>query len=398
MAILDAISNLCVALFDAERRIDPLYRGAFDRLLQRPIASAVQALINARRDRDDDEPGIAEERISPDEEAIAGQITELMAAFLRSHYPHGPVLRAGNTKTYGVVRGEFRVLPGLPPHLRHGVFATPRSFRAWVRFGGPGPLAPPDLKDNGVLSVGIKLLGVDGDKLLDDEKQTQDFTGISAPTFTTPNVRENLKLQRWIGRGTPIFYFVNPLDSHFLDAIMQGLYSKTQTSPLEVRYWSCVPYLLGEGQAMQYSLRPVSRRTTRVPLFPADNYLRAAMAKTLARRDVLFDFMVQLQTDPRRMPIENAAVEWPEKLSPYVPVARLRLPRQAFDSPAQLAFADNLSFNPWHSLPAHRPLGNQNRARRHIYLELSKLRQAMSGEARIEPTGDETFSADGEGA
>jgi hypothetical protein len=392
MAILDAINDLCTALFYFERRIDPFYRGAFDRLFQRPLVSAAQALINARRT--DDQLGLAEERVQPDEAAIAGQITELMAAFLRSHYPHGHVQRAGNTKTYGVVRGEFRVLPHLPANLRQGVFATPRTYRAWVRFGGPGPLAPPDLKDAGVLSGGIKLMGVDGDKLMDDEMQTQDFTGISAPTFTTPNVYENLKLQKWIGRGTPIFYFINPLDSHFLDAIMQGLYAKTQTSPLEVRYWSCVPYLLGKGQAVQYSLRPASPRKSRVPLFPSDNYLREAMAKTLARRDVLFDFMVQVQTDPQRMPIENAAVEWPEKLSPYVPVARLRLPRQAFDSPAQLAFADNLSFNPWHSLPAHRPLGNQNRARRHIYLELSKLRQTMSGEARIEPTGDETFPAD----
>ena len=41
-------------------------------------------------------------------------------------------------------------------------------------------------------------MGVEGDKLLDDEKWTQDFTGISAPTFTTPNILENLKLQRHV--------------------------------------------------------------------------------------------------------------------------------------------------------------------------------------------------------
>ena len=101
--------------------------------------------------------------------------------------------------------------------------------------------------------------------------------------------------------------------------------------------------------------------------------------------------MVQVQTDPHRMPIEDATVKWPERLSPYVPVARLRLPAQRFDSDAQLAFADALRYNPWHSLPEHRPLGNSNRARRRMYAELATLRQRMNAVAHLEPTGAETF-------
>src|SRR5260370_39879629 len=102
---------------------------------------------------------------------------------------------------------------------------------------------------NGVLSIGIKLMGVEGEKLL-DEKWTQDFTSISAPTFTTPNIIENLKLQKQDYEGTPLFYFINPFDSHLLDGIMQGLFSRTQTSPLEVQYYSSVAYLFGEGKAV----------------------------------------------------------------------------------------------------------------------------------------------------
>jgi hypothetical protein len=247
------------------------------------------------------------------------------------------------------------------------------------------------MKDNGVLSIGIKLMGVEGDKLLDDEKWTQDFTGISAPTFTTPNITENLKLQRHVYEGTPLFYFINPFDSHFLDAIMQGLYSKTQTSPLEVPYFSCVAYLFGDGQAIHYSIKPCSAEKTKVPRKPSANYLREAMVNTLSTKEVHFDFMIQFQTDAYRMPIENASVEWPEKLSPFIPVARLHLPVQRFDSEGQLAFAENLSYNPWHCIADHRPLGNQNRARKSIYFELSGLRLSMNREARIEPTGAEVF-------
>ena len=74
-----------------------------------------------------------------------------------------------------------------------------------------------------------------------------------------------------------------------------------------------------------------------------------------------------------------------------MPVATLRIPRQKFDSPAQLAFAHNLSYNPWHSVPEHRPLGNQNRGRFKIYQELSRLRQTMNKTPHREPTGERKF-------
>jgi hypothetical protein len=234
-------------------------------------------------------------------------------------------------------------------------------------------------------------MGVPGPKLMEDEKLTQDFFGISTPTFISPDVVSNAQLQAWILKGTPIFYFLNRHHTHLLDMLMQGLWSETQRNPLEQTYYSCVPYLLGEGQAMKYCVRPglESRsRIPRLPFRPPDNYLREAMTATLAQHDVEFDILLQLQTDSFRMPIENAAVRWH---SPYVPAATLRLPRQKCDSPGQLAFANNLSYNPWHCLPEHRPLGNQNRARRRMYLTLSALRQDMNKTPHIEPTGDEVF-------
>jgi hypothetical protein len=135
---------------------------------------------------------------------------------------------------------------------------------------------------------------------------------------------------------------------------------------------------------MKYGVRPCSHFRTRVPWKAPDNWLRQAMA-ALAARDVELDFLVQLQTDHRRMPIEDASIEWPERLSPFVPVARIRIPRQEFATPERDLLARQLSFNPWHAIAEHRPLGNQNRARRAIYLELSRLRQSMNHEPHVEP-------------
>jgi hypothetical protein len=179
-----------------------------------------------------------------------------------------------------------------------------------------------------------------------------------------------------------------------LDLIMQSLWLKTQSSPFEAPYFSCVPYLLGDGQAMQFSVWPKSKHRTpipRLPMRPPDDYLRDAMVSALAQRDVEFDVRLQLQTDPHLMPIENNAVLWPEKLSPRTSVATLRIPRQTFTATSQMEFAKRLSYNPWHCIAEHRPLGNQSRGRRRIYDELAKLRHAMNAVPHYEPNGDEVF-------
>jgi hypothetical protein len=229
---------------------------------------------------------------------------------------------------------------------------------------------------------------------MDDEKFTMDMTGVSTPTFVTPDTNANAQLQEESLKNAQVLYFINLHRSHVLDLIMQGLWIKTQSSPFEAPYFSCVPYLLGDGQAMMYSVWPKTNKRTkipRLPLRPPDDYLRQAMVADLEKGDVELDFRIQLQTDPHLMPIENNAVLWPERLSPRVSVATIRLPKQKFDIPAQTDFARQLSYNPWHCIPEHRPLGNQSRARRHIYYTLSRLRQQMNGVPHYEPTGDEVF-------
>ncbi len=386
------LHNAVVAGLHLERRFEPFFRAPLDALLREPAAALIQYLIN--RARRDEGLAIAEERPIPDEEAHLQSIIDTMAEYMREHWRPGNYQRAGNTKTHGVVRGQVTIRPDLPARFRHGVFAEPRTYPAWVRFSGPGPDWPRDIDDVGFVSCAIKLMGVPGPKLLPDEAHTQDFLSICTPTFVTPDTRANARLQDWILKGRPLFYFTDPSDSHLLDGLMQSLWNKTQSNPLGERYWSCVPYLLGEGQAMMYSVYPrskVYRRIPRLPLRPPDDYLRENMVRTLAEQAVDFDIMLQVQTDAFRMPIENAAVRWPEKLSPFVPAATLHIPRQDFDSPAQRAFADNLAFNPWHCLPEHRPLGNQSRARRRMYWELSQYRQRMNDTPHIEPTGAEEF-------
>jgi hypothetical protein len=391
-AVRNFVSDATQSLLHLERRFDPFFRPLFDAVLREPIARLATALINMPRRNEG--LRIAEERLIKDEDVYLNSIITSFEKQMRVLWKPGGFERGGNTKTHGIVRGEFIVHDNLPPELRHGIYARPHTYRAWVRFSGPGPYVTPDIDDVGFMSISIKLMGVPGPKLMDEERFTQDMFGVSTPTFVTPDTRANAQLQEESLKNAQIYYFVNLHRSHILDFLMQSLWLKTQSSPFEAPYFSCVPYLLGEGQAMQYSVWPKSKRRTpvpRLPFRPPDDYLRDAMVASLAEGDVELDIRLQRQTDPHLMPLENNAVLWPEKLSPRVSVATLRLPRQTFNSPAQMEFAKRLSYNPWHSIPEHRPLGNQSRARRRMYLELSRLRHTMNNVPHYEPTGDEVF-------
>jgi hypothetical protein len=388
---LKLIHNILTELLHIERRLEPLFRRQWNWLFREPSAGITQYFINLRRK--DERLQLAEEKIAPDEEQSLDDIIDLMADQMRGHFKPGSYERGGNTKTHGIVQATVTIRNDLPEHFRKGVFVEPRSYPAYIRFSGPGPDVPSDIRDVGFASMAVKLMGVPGDKIMDEEKLTQDFISVCTPTFVTPNSRENAKLQYWSLVDMPIYYFLNPKDSHILDFLMQGLWNETQYNPLGQRYYSCVPYLLGEGQAMLYSFLPKTEVDTKIPGLPfgspSFNYLRENMIKTLDKKDVEFDLMIQLQTDPHRMPIENAAVRWPEKLSPFIPVATVHIPKQKFASQAQLDFAKRLKMNPWHCLPEHRPLGNQSRARKRMYYELSKFRQEMNQTTHLEPTGDE---------
>ncbi|HUF57181.1 MAG TPA: hypothetical protein VMM55_11550, partial [Thermohalobaculum sp.] len=263
-----------------ERRFEPYFRRRLNRLVREPTARSVQRLKDRRRT--DLGLGLAEERIFDWEEESLQTIIDEMREQMNLHFQPGTFERGGNTKTHGLVRATFTVRDDLPEHMRKGVFATARSYPAYIRFAGPGPDVPEDIRDVGFGSMSVKLMDVPGPKLLDDEKSTQDWPAVVTPTFVTPDARENAKLQYWSTIDEPLWYFLSPKDPHLLDFVMQGLWNETQYNPLGHRYYSCVPYLLGEGQAMVYSYAPRTEVPMDIPGVPfgrvPPNYLRDNMA------------------------------------------------------------------------------------------------------------------------
>ena len=329
-----------------------------------------------------------QEQSIPNEKYHTQQLIELLKKKMEKDYENKVMKRGAHPKHHGCVKAEFMVEPNLPEKYRIGVFKNEQTYESWIRFSNGAGVVQSDMK-NDIRGVAIKLLNVDGEKILEDElhEKTQDFLFLSNPILPIGNVADFHKLVDCAMNHSFLWFFFNPFNSHLRELKLFWQAAKTHDNPLNIRYWSTTPYLFGT-KAVKYSMIPTSQNLTQISLDSKDNLLREIMQYQLKEKEATFDFMVQFQTDTKKMPIEDARVEWSESKSPFIKVATIKIPPQAFDSDCQMEFCENLSFSPWHSLPEHRPLGNINRARKAIYRELSKYRHLMNKVPRKEPVNN----------
>jgi hypothetical protein len=287
--------------------------------------------------------------------------------------------RAQHAKATGCVTARFRVADAVPEALRHGIFSQPgRVFAAIVRFSNSQGTFEKDSVGT-ARGLAIKVLDVSGARAVpDDGDSTQDFLMVDHPVFPFPDPKAYVET---ISRKSI------PLVGNLLAAahlallepkemkILKAIRGKSVASPLAISYWSGTPFRLGpaagpEGHAIKYSAVP--RETNRgVPPAdddPPDDALTRALNQGL-QSEAVFDFKIQLQTDPVAMPVEDVSVEWSEAVSVPVTVATVTIPPQHVDASGELARqCESISFNPWHSLAEHRPLGGMNRLRKQVYL------------------------------
>src|SRR5215467_1442991 len=106
-----------------------------------------------------------------------------------------------------------------------------------------------------------------------------------------------------------------------------------------------------------------------------------------------FDLQVQLCTDLEAMPVNDSTVEWPEKLSPFVTVGRVHIPRQDISRTENLEKTDALAFNQWRVTEEHRPLGEIMQVRR-IYSTSAKVRRMLNHQPQTEPASTDDVLPD----
>jgi len=288
-----------------------------------------------------------------------------------------------HVKTHGYARGEFRVLPNLPDELAQGLFARDVVYPAVVRFSNAASQFQPDAIPDG-RGMAIKVSGVAGDMLSTGEQggPTQDFVMINHPVFFARNVKDYLRLEQVLVQADESSLATlregltggdwNPLHWHWREMLtVARIAGQFPAHPASHTYFSMAPIRFGNYVA-KYRTKPAGDRHDSyldlvTQLGSQTDALRLALEETLRTHEVLFELQVQLRTSEQTMPIEDASVEWPENESPYRTVAHLLLPRQEIELLRQQEEYKNLSFNVWHALAAHRPLGGINRVRRCAY-------------------------------
>lgn len=327
------------------------------------------------------DPGLGE-RLYPQEWLLAEEISRVIELSLREKYAPGGILRDAHPKAHGCLRAEFQVSDTLPASLSHGVFIPRARYSAWIRFSNGSQDATRADNRGDVRGMAIKLLGLPGTSLLGEtdwaeQGATQDFVLISHPVFFANDPRRYLAVVKRASSDSAVSKLLIPIDLGLRGAwIALATARKKISNPMQTRYWSTVPYQLGLGpdrQAVKYSVRGCTDAADPMPANPGPNFLREALRATLQQRDVCLQFLVQPRTSSA-MSVEDSMTEWTEQEAPFYQVATIHVPKQAFDTPEQDAFCEQLSFNPWHALAEHRPLGITNRLRKVVYENISRVR------------------------
>jgi catalase len=328
----------------------------------------------------------------------------------------GRAVRTAHGKGYGMARGELEILSGVATEYAQGIYARPGRHEALVRFSNGQPHLGADAVLGQICGVGLKIFDVDGPTLLEDEpdSRTFDYAMINAPIFFANTIEHYVFINRLFpqiaaaaaddqspeAKRARVHRFlhdwVTGMDTLSADEWaweeLAAFLTLAQTKPVNLllsTYWTMGAVRHGDYIA-KVRVAPVKEFADRVTrraldLKSATEVFGPALIAELKEHPYEFDVQVQLCADLTHMPVDDVTVAWPEALSPFVTVAKLRLPQQDIGGPDNFEHADATSMTPWRVTQAHRPLGNIMRARKEVYRQSSIERHELNHQARKEP-------------
>lgn len=312
-------------------------------------------------------------------------------------------VRAVHAKAHAIAKGKLTVMDGLPVELAQGIFTQGGSYEAIIRISTNAG----DILDDSISlprGLALKVIGVEGERLPGSEGDTtQDFILVNGPVFSAPDANAFLKNLTLLAKTTDKAEGAKKTLSAVLQGVnaalstvgyesptVQQMGGAPQVHPLGETYYSQTPFRYGDHIA-KIGLFPVSPALTALTKTTIDVAGRPDALREDVNRDMIdaggtWEVRVQLCTDLNDMPVEDPTVRWDEGKSPFITVATLEVaPQSSWQHGASDRFDDALSFNIWHGITAHRPLGNINRARNETYKQSAAFRGRVNGCPMHEP-------------
>ncbi len=343
------------------------------------------------------------EQLQPDESATIDKVVASMARVNQAEFDkHRHATRDAHAKSHGMLVGTLTVYDN-PPHLRQGLFREPGVYPIVVRFSS----APSGIHSDRVPSpkgMAIKVIGVAGRKLLAgrEDETTQDFLLVNSPVIPFGHIAAYWNMQQTLEKHADDSETAQRAVATLAKGAATALHAVGLTNPTLDALGAAHHHILGETFHSMAALRFGEHiaKISAAPLSPSARALTGQVydpsnAPSIVRDQVVaffgqqgaeYELRAQLCTDLASMPVEDASVVWPESRSPHQPIGKISfLPQNAY-SPARRVYGDDvLSFNPWHCLPEHRPLGSIMRVRVKAYETSSAYRHAMNVRPRLEP-------------
>ena len=348
-------------------------------------------------------PGPMGEVQDPGEQVLISQIIangENLIQSARKVSGDGVYRRDAHAKTHGCMLAKFTVPDVTDARTRTGLFAKTAEYKAWIRFSSGNEKIQNDWLPD-ARGMAIKVLGVAGTKLLEGEEGSRscDFLLINNRVFFIRNVQDYALTTKYQGDGNQFGYYFegyNPFRWRMRDFHL-GLGLLKPPPPenlLATQFHSLSAYRLGTGNYVKYTAKPVACAGGSMPGWWA-GFGRDALRNSLREQirngqKYCFDFQVQFQVRGKNMPVEDSTVEWKEKDSPFITVARIEIDGRDHEIDEGLTsnFCENLSYSPWRTLAEHEPVGGLNRVRQAVYHSISRLRRCKNGIAYGEPLED----------
>jgi hypothetical protein len=359
-------------------------------------------------------------RYAPEIESIDPDIDELVAQMVGfwekkgrespSTEGAGRAVRGAHAKSFGLVKAEVEILAEVPAAYAQGIYGEPGQHGGLIRFSSTSGHLGTDARLGPGLGFAIKIFDVAGRKLVDDEPDATTFDLVlkNNPIFVSNTAKHYMFIEDILNNSQDYLVRGKSGLQELLGDVLTGkgelerkdwawdeLFAivrlATQTpvrNPLLSTFWSMGAVRHGDHVA-KIRIAPAADSASRVihrdlDLDSGAEVFHPVLVDELRARSFDFDLQVQLCTDLTAMPVNVLTVEWPEKLSPFVTVGRVHIPRQDISGPENAEQSDALAFNQWRVTDEHRPLGEIMNVRR-IYAASARVRRTLNHQSQSEP-------------
>ncbi len=282
------------------------------------------------------------EQEEPDFEQTLQQVIDDMKQHMRGSLKTegiGLVVRNAHAKGYGLARGEFEILSGMPNEYAQGIYAKPGRHEAMVRFSNGTNHVGSDRFLGPITGIGLKIFGIEGKTLLEDEpdSHTFDYALINQPVFFVNTLAHYVFIQSvFANLGLPPPANLTPEERQAaLHRVLYNFVTGKGTLPPEQWAWEELGTFLQIAQTKPVNLllstywtmgavrhgdyvakvrvAPVQSFADRVEqraldLTSAEQVFRPALVAELRKQPYEFDIQVQLCTDLAQMPVEKTTV------------------------------------------------------------------------------------------